>query len=612
MPHDDGLSQLHRERAGRRCFRAGCDDWRGLLSGPYRPERQDDGDFAIRNLDIFQATQRQNPKSGKVDKFDEKWLREAVEHFQELKVRNGYLPPVHAGHHDPKRSDEPPFIGHLDNLRVEKGDNGVATLFADVVDIPPEMFKQVARKRFPYRSIEVNNPNGRPAVSSCSFMATVVPYHKMRMLRFSTSDLQGVGKFWDDQHPDRVCFGEMEHPRQTPLVAVGRFLGGEYKPLTEPTRFAQRFMAKHGDEKRSKSEKDDDQQFNSRQGYAEDDDPEAGMDDMGMEGDDLDGLLSEEELAGMDDMDGLGGDEGYEDDGFDLDPMEQDELSQEGMDMGQLADALNNMAGAIGQQNQKLDTVLQQVQSGQARDHAGVSGNPPPVGFKEGEDGKQSFSESKDDKPKGTPSIERLVARVDALFEVFAPFGGPQKFCEWAEGVQAFADDINEKMIAGRLNNEAADIVEAMEEEPTKFSEREVQQAVRHFETWRDTQIREAEDTDKIDVRQCFREFLGEEPPTLADAKGEKELPPRSRGDNNAPPAPGKADTEDNIAHFCEQYGNLAVYFREDDPDRDKSVDAFKQAEGRWSKMSAAEQAEFDGEFNSFVANVMTRQLAAG
>ncbi|MGB1224980.1 MAG: hypothetical protein ACPHCN_12670, partial [Mycobacterium sp.] len=249
------------------------------------------------------------------------------------------------------------------------GDDGVPTLYADIVDIPPAIFKDIAGRRVPFRSIEVNKPD-TPEVSSLALLTSTVPYHKLPLLRVDVDDATAFAQ----GRADAVYFAEdIAHN-----VTVVQAFNASAKPMAEPTRFAQRFMnygssddeddrkeepakKKNGERQNFAPAEDEQDQLPADDGYGDeygDEDPFAGLSD-----EDLEELYAAGELGGdMEAEDAAPGDE------YGVDPDEMAELQE----LGVQEDQMGNIAEALQQLVQGNEAILQAVQAN------GASGKPQP------------------------------------------------------------------------------------------------------------------------------------------------------------------------------------------------------------------------------------------
>lgn len=186
-----------------------------IASFKYPARKQDDGNFRIDNLDIFKACKRANPLTGEMQDFGEEFCRNAVEMAQKRENSEGYLPPAHIGHHAAP-GQEKPFAGNLSNFNLEVGPDGIPTVKASLVNIPPQVFAEIMAKRLGYRSVEIKNPQVAE-FSSLALLSSETPFHKMPLTQVELLDSPAASKFWAGRASDkwwdaktkhRVCFAE--------------------------------------------------------------------------------------------------------------------------------------------------------------------------------------------------------------------------------------------------------------------------------------------------------------------------------------------------------------------------------------------------------------------
>jgi hypothetical protein len=391
----------------------------------YRAEKMPNGNFAIRDVEIFQACQRPNPATGAVDDFGQKFLETALSAFRE-RSSDQYLPPVHIGHHKGQTVANE-FAGHLILKRVENDKKGIPTLYGDMVEIPPRAFAEIMANRLPYRSVEINNP-ASGEISSLALLSTEVPYFKFPLMRVEKVNFSA-------SMPDTLCFSEDGFTPGGTGVCVTQRFSGEGAALTEPTQARQMFMG-YG-----------------RQHYADGDDDEQMMDDGEDAGDpDIEELLanlSEPELAEL--LDQLGQDDGSGYDGQDdsMNPAAGDTSAMQGED---------EMAGPIGEQILQslgeLTTAVQSLASSSPAANPAIP-SPPPVSAHEPNAGAAHFSENGNGKMPlwAQAFVDRLTkmeketaernARMD---QFFSEMEAEQKFAEMKaeqeSRMNAVADDL--------------------------------------------------------------------------------------------------------------------------------------------------------------------------
>lgn len=339
--------------------------------------------FRVNGVEIFRATKRPNPKTGELDDFGESWLQDAVNNHRNM-AAGGYLPPAHFGHHSNSQQQEPPRIGELANMEMRTVD-GVPTLFADIVNIPPDMFGLIRQRRVPYRSVEIGNPKV-PAITSVALMGSTVPFHKFRLLHVDLEGDDNAGQFWAGD-ANRVCFADVlpDQSNRQRLVVVDRFRDLDYRAMDDPTSQARKFCRMRG------------QSFESPDGAMDEPDDDLSDDDYAALLDMLSGSGELDDMDGMGDMDGADS----------LDADELGELDGEGMDVGALTDAINGLSA-------KMDTLINlQGQGGVGT--PGVGSDQPPMMSAEPKKNPQTFAETKPSAPSNGNGNGRHVANGDTV-----------------------------------------------------------------------------------------------------------------------------------------------------------------------------------------------------
>lgn len=131
--------------------------------------KQPNGRYTIFDVPIFGTFK--DDKRGAVEIED---LQHVISSFNENKGENFHYPRIHVGHHE--KLENRPGAGYLDNLAL-KGD----TVFADLVEITPDIFEQIIREmKFPYVSAEYN-PD-KKQITSLALLESQSPYFKYPLL----------------------------------------------------------------------------------------------------------------------------------------------------------------------------------------------------------------------------------------------------------------------------------------------------------------------------------------------------------------------------------------------------------------------------------------------
>lgn len=156
----------------------------------YTGIRQSDGLWTIRNVPIF-AEHTVRDQSGDERRIGPKWMRRAIAKFRERFAENGYLPPAHVNHHQTGR--EVRRAGFFRPRAIRKvryeGEN-IWAMFADLVDVPDDVYQEIKAKGLPYRSVEIHDLN-RPEIDSLALLADEVPFFRLSLLTIDREVREG-------------------------------------------------------------------------------------------------------------------------------------------------------------------------------------------------------------------------------------------------------------------------------------------------------------------------------------------------------------------------------------------------------------------------------------
>lgn len=118
--------------------------------------------------------------------FDAAWLHAAVAEAKQQE-RDGYLPPLHTLHHEPA-TEQNGSVESVGVFRIThaapmsfKGKQ-VLALFADLLVTDEWMADQIGRMKYPYRSVEIFEPEGAPKINSLALLDHEAPYLELPML----------------------------------------------------------------------------------------------------------------------------------------------------------------------------------------------------------------------------------------------------------------------------------------------------------------------------------------------------------------------------------------------------------------------------------------------
>ncbi|MDP6180312.1 MAG: hypothetical protein QGG48_10505, partial [Desulfatiglandales bacterium] len=139
----------------------------------YKSAKQSDGNYTIKDIPIFAAI-----GEAKGFTYNKKWLFKALKTFN-LRAKNGYRYRVHIEHHNGDGSRE--GAGYFNNLHIKPcalDGKKVYAIYADLVDIKPDVYRRIREGELPYRSVEILNPE-EPEISSLALMETETPFFRL-------------------------------------------------------------------------------------------------------------------------------------------------------------------------------------------------------------------------------------------------------------------------------------------------------------------------------------------------------------------------------------------------------------------------------------------------
>ena len=126
-----------------------------IPGGRYTAQENADGTWNVFDVAIM----GEMPKETRGNSFDvgRDWQEKAVA-YHEMKYReDSYLPPLHVHHHslfsDKTRGAGKFLLRRVAQKRYEGRE--MSTLFADLLQIPADVFDAIERGELPYRSIEI-------------------------------------------------------------------------------------------------------------------------------------------------------------------------------------------------------------------------------------------------------------------------------------------------------------------------------------------------------------------------------------------------------------------------------------------------------------------------
>ncbi len=171
-------------------------------------------------------------KDGEIEQFEFKvdadWLRGSLKRHRSLLDENKYLAPLHIKHHG--MGVETRQVGMFFPTRVGKlffDGKEQDTLFADLVEVPEDVFEQIKRNRLPFRSVEIADIK-KKEITSTALLDDEAPFFKFPMLTIGNEERL-------EADPEPVFASEWSGfnfaPRGTEPVLVYSSIGNSYRCL---------------------------------------------------------------------------------------------------------------------------------------------------------------------------------------------------------------------------------------------------------------------------------------------------------------------------------------------------------------------------------------------
>tara|TARA_R110000744_G_scaffold101427_2_gene195491 strand:+ start:23 stop:1435 length:1413 start_codon:yes stop_codon:yes gene_type:complete len=118
--------------------------------------------------------------------FGADWIAGAVAEAKQQE-RDGYLPPLHTRHHEPA-TDHTNAVEGVGVFRIVdaspfsfKGTR-ITAIFADLIVTDDHAAEQIENMKYPYRSVEIFDPEGSPKINGLALLDHEAPYLELPML----------------------------------------------------------------------------------------------------------------------------------------------------------------------------------------------------------------------------------------------------------------------------------------------------------------------------------------------------------------------------------------------------------------------------------------------
>mgnify|MGYP006899563326 FL=1 len=118
--------------------------------------------------------------------FDGEWVASAIESAKQQE-RDGYFPPLHIRHHEPDtaQTDAVRSAGVFritDASPISFKGKRIIAVFADLIVTDEFIADELCRMKYPYRSVEIFDPEGPPKINSLALLDHEAPYLELPML----------------------------------------------------------------------------------------------------------------------------------------------------------------------------------------------------------------------------------------------------------------------------------------------------------------------------------------------------------------------------------------------------------------------------------------------
>lgn len=153
----------------------------------YEATQNEDGTYNILGVPVFGEV----PAGAKGNKeaIGREWMAAALKAFRR-DSKGGYLPPLHLHHHG---FDDTRRAGHFRLTKLQRilyEGKGMWALFADLVQIPADIFAMIRDGEFPYRSVEIvdvdSEEEGERRISSLALLDDDEPFFRFKLLNGDT------------------------------------------------------------------------------------------------------------------------------------------------------------------------------------------------------------------------------------------------------------------------------------------------------------------------------------------------------------------------------------------------------------------------------------------
>lgn len=174
---------------------AKLDETGRLPGGRYRAVENSNGTFSIFNVPIF----AEHSIPGDEITIDRAWMQRALDRASQRLEDDAYLPPLHIRHHGMGQETVASGKFRLTTLRRARYQGeALWVLFADLLNIPNEIFQKIQEGGLSYRSVEIHDLDN-PEIDSLALLDDEVPFFRFPLLTVDVQEVGAVQRMQDRQ-----------------------------------------------------------------------------------------------------------------------------------------------------------------------------------------------------------------------------------------------------------------------------------------------------------------------------------------------------------------------------------------------------------------------------
>ncbi len=151
----------------------------GIPGGKFTASQNEDGTWNIGNVPIFA---QHKVKFGDEEKeVGKDWLFAAKAKEDSRVTNDNYMPPLHIHHHGVRETTRAGFFRSKSVAQAKYQGKLLWMTFADLVQVPPDVYEKIKAGALPYRSVEIHSLD-EPEINSLALLDDEVPFFRLSLL----------------------------------------------------------------------------------------------------------------------------------------------------------------------------------------------------------------------------------------------------------------------------------------------------------------------------------------------------------------------------------------------------------------------------------------------